>query len=317
MRPIVAFISVFTLLFALAMSNVSVASPEWTSNLPDNFLFLSDQTTLSADVDVFLGQNRRRAGGRVWTNIYYGDTRLRPRDMGRIKPSFYGIQLGFDLDQPNGVHSYFFNLNQSKTRFSGGNSTIDNYLVGYGRTIYFAMIHFAYAGSLGYDQYAISGDDGTSRGSGLQTNLFGEFGLNLPIGRWGIRPFYALQYDFLYQGSIGQRREWNGHGLQQLIGWRLNLRATHALEFQSRVVWVREMLRNPPPFYHMRFSPVHGVNTPAIMFYEGNTGRDWVWLGIGGRLECAYNVYLFLDYDVLLNERHITHLGSLGFLLGW
>jgi uncharacterized protein with beta-barrel porin domain len=53
------------------------------------------------------------------------------------------------------------------------------------------------------------------------------------------------------------------------------------------------------------------------MFYDGNTGRDYAWLGLGARLECALNVYLFLDYDALLNQRHITHLGSVGFLLGW
>ena len=280
----------------------------------------SGQPLFSTDLDVFLGQytRRRGGGGRAWTNLYYGDTRLKPKDEDRINPSFYGLQVGFDIKRPRGIDStFFFNINQSKTGFSEGRSTIDNYLLGYGKFLYLSMVHLAFTGSIGYDRYTISDGD-ISRGNGLQTNLFGEFGLNIPLGQWAIKPFYALQYDFLYHGNIGQkRRDWNGHGLQQLLGWRLNWLPIHNLEFQSRVVWVREMLRNPPPFYHMRFSQVHGINTPAIMFYEGNTGRDWAWLGIGGRLECAPDVYLFLDYDVLLNKRHVTHLGSLGFLLGW
>jgi len=311
MRCVVAFISVVAL-FSFTADSVSATPLEWE----DRAL---EQSVLSGDVDVFLGQltRRRSGGGRVWTNAYYGDTRLTPKGEAKIKPHFYGLQLGLDLARRGGVSSTcFFNINQSKTRFSGGNSTIDNYLVGYGKSLYLSMCHFAFIGSIGYDRYAIS-KDGTNRGNGLQTNFFGEFGLNVPLGKWAIKPFYALQYSFLYHGTIGERRDWNGHGLNQLFGWRLNWTPTHMLELQSRVVWVHEMLAKPPPFYHARFSPVHGIHTPAIMFYEGNTGRNWVWLGIGGRLECAHNVYLFCDYDVLLNERHVTHIGSVGVLLGW
>ena len=89
------------------------------------------------------------------------------------------------------------------------------------------------------------------------------------------------------------------------------------LELQGRTVWVHEMLDSPPSFYRVRFSPVHGTNTPAMVYHRGNTGRDWAWLGLGGKLEGAFNIYLFLDYDILLNERQVTHLGSVGLCLGW
>jgi hypothetical protein len=53
------------------------------------------------------------------------------------------------------------------------------------------------------------------------------------------------------------------------------------------------------------------------MFYDGKTGRDWAWLGIGAKLEGIYGIYFFADYDVLVNERHTSHLGSLGLCLSW
>ena len=278
------------------------------------------------DADAFLGQNKRRrsGGGRVWANAYYGDTTLKPNEGEKIKPDFYGLQVGFDLSKSYGVYStFFFNINESKIKFPGGSSTIDNYLLGYGKVLYLKMCHFALAGSIGFDQYEIAVFDTASKGDGVQANIFGEFGLDFILGDWGIKPFYALQYDFLYHGRIGQPSsgvlisDWNGHGLQQLAGLRVSWKPVHMLELQGRAAWVHEMLSNPPPFYRARFSPVPGINTPAIMFYEGKTGRDWVWLGIGTKFDAFFNAYMFFDYDVLLNARHVTHLGSLGLCLGW
>ena len=320
MSLIFAFITVFALFSVLTTNAVSAApldTQELRSATSPAFF------TASADLDLYLGQKTRRrgGGGRVWSNLYYGDTRLKPKDDDKINPSFYGIQLGFDVKKSHGVHTTcFINVNQSRTTFSGDSSTIDNYLIGYGKHIYLSACHFTYIGSIGYDRYALS-DGGTARGDGLQTNFFGEFGFDFKLAHWVIKPFYALQYDFLYHGNIGNSpvavSDWNAHSLQQLAGLRLNWGGAHSWELQSRAVWVHELLDNPPPFYHMRFSPMQGINTPAIMFYEGNTGRDWAWLGIGGKLECTFNVYLFFDYDVLFNTRHTTHLGSAGLLLGW
>jgi uncharacterized protein with beta-barrel porin domain len=177
------------------------------------------------------------------------------------------------------------------------------------------MCHFTFTGSMGYDRHEIS-SGGANKGDGMQANSFGEFGLDFMLGKWGFKPFYALQYDFLYHGNVGDVvGDWNGHGLNQLFGMRTNWKIMEMLELQSRATWVHEMLDKPPPFFHARFSPVHGTNSPAIMFYKGNTGRDWAWLGFGAKFEGISNIYLFFDYDVLLNERHVTHLGSVGLCL--
>jgi len=324
MRHIFAFIVVFS--FYVQTADEVSATPLESVDTGADFSLLSNQPIFSAEVDVFLGQtSRRRIGGRVWANAYYADTTLKPKGGGKIGPDLYGFQVGADLVRSHGIYSTFFlNVHNSKVKFDekfgGGSSTIDNYLLGYGKFIYLSMCHFAFTGSIGYDRYEVNRIQ-TSTGDGLQTNIFGEFGLDFILGQWAIKPFYALQYDFLYHGKIGQSptlyEDWNGHGLQQLFGCRLNWKPTHILEFQSRATWVREMLNNPPPFYRVRFSPVHGINTPAVMFHEGNTGRDWAWLGVGAKLEPVFNVYLFLDYDALFNGRHTTHLGSLGLCLGW
>lgn len=314
MKHIFALLTVFALLSVFTTDDVAAAPPE----------SVGSEAMFSTNVDMFLGQTTRRrsGGGRVWSNLYYGDSVLKPKEADKIHPDFYGVQVGFDITKSHGTYStYFLNVNQTRTKFDGDSSTIDNYLLGCGKFFYMSGCHFVFTGSVGYDRYKVSSVD-AAFGDGLQTNFFGEFGLNFPFGKWVFKPFYALQYDFLYHGSIGEQssvllNDWNGHGLNQLFGLRMNWQLWDRLDLQSRAVWVHEMLDHPPPFYHVRFSPMHGINTPAVMYYHGNTGRDWAWLGIGAKLEGAFNVYLFFDYDLLFNERHVTHLGSLGLCLGW
>ncbi|MDR0704020.1 MAG: autotransporter outer membrane beta-barrel domain-containing protein [Planctomycetaceae bacterium] len=290
---------------------------------------LFDHPFFSANVDCYLGQKRRQrgSGGRIWTNLYYGNTVLEPKGMNaKIKPNLFGLQVGLDIVQSHGVYKTFFgNFNQSKTKYPDQtNADTENYLLGYGKYIYLNGCHFGGAGSLGYDRYKIrnSSYQINAKGDGLQCNLFGEFGLDFILGQWGIKPFYALQYDFLYHGRIGQasvpvREDWNGHGLSQFLGIRFNWKLFESFELQSRLTWIHELLDNPPVYYHARFSAVQGTGSPAVLFYEGNTGRDWAWIGFGLKLEGVYNVFLFLDYDLMINARHTTHLGNLGLCFGW
>jgi len=324
MPRLCAFIAVFVLLSVWATERTSAALLDSSIKEPatEHSAVAGHQSgrIFSTDVDLFLGQKRRQrtSGGRIWSNLYYGDTTLKPKESGKITPNFFGLQLGLDLTKPTGYSTFFFNINQSEVKFAPGmTSTIDNYLVGYGKFMQWGLCLFTFAGSIAYDQYEISAN-GNHTGDGLQTSFFGEFGLDFKLGKWGFKPFYALQYDFLYHGNIGKSpmRDWNAHGLNQLAGLRVSWKVFSMLELQSRAVWVHEMLDDPPPFYRMRFSPVHGTSTPAILYYEGNTGRDWAWLGIGARVE-VLNLHFFGDYDVLLNARHVTHLASLGLCLGW
>jgi outer membrane autotransporter protein len=288
-----------------------------------------DRPFFSTDVEFYLGQKQRRRGegGRFWTNLYYADTSLKPKDTGyKIKPELYGLQLGFEFVQTHGVYlTLFGNFNQSDTKFgSRARAKTDNYLFGIGKYVYLSGCHFGGTASIGYDQYKVQDQlfDVHSKGSGMQLNLFGEFGIDFIFGKWGLKPFYALQYDFLYHGRIGEpetvfQGDWNGHGLIQLMGLRINWKLFEMMEIQARAAWVHELLDKPPQFYHARFSAVQGTATPAVFFYDGNIGRDWAWLGFGLKFEAIYNAFLFLDYDLTMNERHTTHLANLGICFGW
>lgn len=320
MKNVFFILAVLVFCFVLQAENEAVASLTMESDLSE-FGDLPDRPVFSIDTDIFLGQ---RSSVRIWSNLYCGTTTLQPKEGGEIQPDYLGIQLGLDLPKSGGLYStFFFNAHKTEIDFQGSSSTVNNFLFGYGKYVYFSLCHFALTGSISYDRYEISSAGQTGNGSGMQSNFFGEFGLDFIFGKWGIKPFYALQYDFMYHGRIGEPNsptsvsDWNGHGLQQLFGLRLNWKVWSVLEFQGRMAWVHEMLGNPPPFYRGRFSPVQGTNTPAMLFYSGNTGRDWAWLGIGAKFEGIYGIYFFGDYDVLFNARQTSHLGSLGLCLSW
>ena len=286
-----------------------------------------DRPLFGTDVEFYLGQRRRRGGtgGRVWTNLYGGTAVLHPvRETNRIRPDLFGIQVGFDAVRSQvSYFSLFYNYNYTNTRIRELlRSRIDNHFLGAGYFVYLSGCHFGVMGGIGYDRYEAKNDDFSAKGDGLQTNLFGEFGIDFPVGKWAVKPFFALQHDFVYHGRIGRapdiiQSDWNDHSISSLLGLRVNWKPLENLEFQVRTTWVHEMLDRPPPFYKARFSAVHGVSTPAIFHYQGNTGRDWAWLGLGTKFEFNYNMFLFFDYDVMFNARLTSHLGNIGLCLGW
>ena len=286
-----------------------------------------DRPMFGQDVEFHLGQRRKRSGssGRVWTNLYLASAVLHPKtETEKIRPDILGFQVGFDVVRSQLAYlSLFYNFNRSQQNLhSVLSSDIDNHFFGGGYFLYLSGCHFGFVGGLGYDQYSVRNDFGGGKGSGLQTNLFSEFGIDFSVGKWAIKPFAALQHEFLYHGRIGEspnivQGDWNIHGLDALIGLRVNWKPLENLEIQMRSTWVHQVLDRSPPFYVARFSAVHGTGTPIIFHYQGDTGRDWAWLGLGMKFEFYYNAFLFLDYDVMVNKRLTSHLGNIGLCLGW
>jgi hypothetical protein len=282
----------------------------------------------ATDLETFLAQSSRNSGGCVWSNLYYANTTLKPKNSGvKIKPDNYGIQIGIDVLTDHEVYSsFFFNVNESKIKFNNLlKTTADNFLFGYGKLYHWQVAHVGFGVYLGYDQYEMSAAGKKFSGNGLQSRLDGEIGLSFISKRWDIKPFYALQYNFLYHGEINSsdtviEGDWNGHGLTQFLGIRLNCKLLeNRLLLQSRAIWIHELLDNPPPFYSSHFSSIKGkgASTPSILFFNGNIGRDWAWVGFGLKWSLLYQRSLFLDYDAAINGRRITHLVNLGLCLGW
>ncbi|MDR2172267.1 MAG: autotransporter outer membrane beta-barrel domain-containing protein [Planctomycetaceae bacterium] len=296
------------------------------SNIDIDIVKQPDQNVLSPDI--YLAQ-AWRGGGCLWSNLYYSNTELKPKDVGiKIKPDNFGIQIGLDVLTDHEVYSTFLiNANESKTQY--GNllkSKIDNFIFGYGKVYHWQVAHFGWGVNIGYDQYRITAAGKKFSGNGLQSRFDGEFGLSFIFRKWEVKPFYAIQYNFLYHGEIDSANDyvlqgdWNGHGLTQFIGIRLNWKPIDGvLLFQSRATWVHEMLNNPPPFYSSHFSSIKGkgASTPSVFFFDGNIGRDYAWLGVGLKWSFLYQRSLFVDYDVAINDRRATHLINLGLCLGW
>jgi outer membrane autotransporter protein len=278
--------------------------------------------------ETFLAQSKRGRGGCLWGNFYYSNTTLEPQNASiKIKPEDFGFQVGLDVLTDHEVYSMFMvNVNESKTKFSNvTKSKIENFVFGYGKVYHWQIAHVGWGASIGYDQYRVTTLGQKFSGNGLQSRLDGEFGLSFIFKKWDIKPFYALQYNFLYHGEIDSSHgiaqgDWHGHGLTQLMGIRLNWKPLeNTLLFQSRVTWVHELLDNPPPFYSSHFSSIKGkgASTPSIFFFDGNTGRDWLWVGFGLKWSFLYQRSLFVDYDALINGRQVSHLINLGLCLGW
>ncbi|MDR3182605.1 MAG: autotransporter outer membrane beta-barrel domain-containing protein [Planctomycetaceae bacterium] len=323
-------IPVFTLCFAA--TSVTCAdieclplSQEAELTASDNAAAFEHWSMFSADTDLYLGQKKRRRGngGRVWANLYYADTTLHPKDTAKISPETYGVQIGFDAVKRHGIYSTFFtNIQQNKIASQMIDSKVENYQFGYGKYAFLKACHFGFLAAAGYDEYKVYAGE-KLRGSGMQANLFGEFGIDVWLGKWAFKPFYAMQYDFLYQGRIGELDspeklgDRHGHSLNQLFGMRTNWKPLDNFDFQVRTTWIHEYLNDPQPFYNLRFAAVQGTMTPAVMFFNGYTGRDWAWLGLGVKYECDFNAYFFLDYDVMVNAYHTSHLVNIGFCLGW
>lgn len=281
-----------------------------------------DGLFFAPDSDLYLGRNR--SSGRVWSNLYFGAGKLEPKQVDYdVKPSLFGVQLGFDVVDVNDKYStFFFNYTRSSTKFGGeAKSIIENYSFGYGKYQFWKFCHLGGVASISYDKYGLRADERGS-GKGMQTNFYGEFGIDISLGQFAIKPFYALQYDFLYHGRIGNKKDpilsdQHEHSLPQLFGVKFNWKAHETAEFKFRTVWVHELLDEIPSMFHARFSPVQGTMTPAVFFYEGKNGRDWAWLGLTLQWNPNYSLYVFFDYDVMLNEYHMMHIGNLGLCLSW
>ncbi|MDR2704320.1 MAG: autotransporter outer membrane beta-barrel domain-containing protein [Planctomycetaceae bacterium] len=336
--PVCGFVVTFFLLVSIKLfansvyDEVSLLRDIDLNYWNDNFVAVdieddSDQSPLN--YETFLAQSKRVHGGCLWGNFYYSNTALKPKNTStKIKPYDFGFQIGLDVLTDHEVYSTFMvNVNESKTKFANSiKSDIENFVFGYGKVYHWQVAHAGWGASVGYDRYSISGFGEKGSGNGLQARFDGEMGLSFIFRLWEIKPFYALQYNFLYHGEINSSTgnisvgDWNGHGLTQFLGFRLNWKPLeNVLLLQSRVTWIHELLDNSPPFYSTHFSSIKGkgASTPSILFFDGNIGRDWVWVGFGLKWSFLYQRSLFVDYDAMINGRQVTHLVNLGLCLGW
>ncbi len=270
--------------------------------------------------------------GRFWTDFYYAGSSLKPKEGGvKIRPDQFGVQLGFDLPKTEySWRTFFLSIGQSNTEIGNiADSEVNHFQFGLGKRLEWNVAkqggYVGYTASLTYDDYKIRDmfTNVSHSGSGLQANASGEAAVCWGNDQWKIRPFYGLQYDFLYHGRIGEEgsailSDESEHSLQQMLGVRLSRNFFYTFDIQVRASWVHQYLGDTPAFFTNRFSSISGTSipTPAVPFYGGDVGRDWAWIGTGVQFD-FYNWFLFFDYDLLLNERQTSHVGSMMLCLTW
>jgi len=182
------------------------------------------------------------------------------------------------------------------------------------------ICHFLFNVNGGTDQYGLRINGPLNsfefRPKGYQANFYPEFGFDLPLGKMiGIKPYTALHYHYLHLDEFARAGKEDYHGLNNLLGMRLNLVLGDLLSFQGRASWGHEYLEESPTSVSY-FSSIPGQFTPIRCNFRGDTARDWAWFGLGAKLGYG-GLRLFADYDLTLNARQTSHTVSCCLCFGW
>ncbi|MGL6197182.1 MAG: autotransporter outer membrane beta-barrel domain-containing protein [Thermoguttaceae bacterium] len=295
-----------------------------------------------SDQPIFRGKSlmpKNSAGFRIWGDFYYDWTDISPKDVPGVKADELGGIFGLDIKKRNGsVFGLFYHYGSNDMKWNSDLFKLDDSLTGKTTNHQFGLSfnkplplsHFLVIASGGFDKYGFKYlESGASNEinldtDGIQANVYGEFGLDIPIKSFGIKPFWGLHYHFLKYDEVGAgtsfANSFHGddyHGLNNLLGVRLSMKMFNGfLTTQFRGTWVHEYLETSPT-YQSYFSSIPTLYSPVRWNVEGDTARDWAWIGAGVKLNFGKVLLLFADYDLMINERQTSHVASLSLCLGW
>lgn len=294
------------------------------------------------------GQHRRmrreRGGGLISVSTYIADTVVddaRYSDL-KIKPDLWGVRIGYDLKLGRGGMSWlglYYNYNNTYTKWGdindwGRRFLVTNHLVGLCYTTFTGLSHLQFNLSVGYDDYDQNGIWGQDEdknpvllpsftAEGMQVNFYGEFGIDLVLSDWAIKPFFGMEYNYLYIDDFSYASwtltdgEENAHAFKSVLGIRVNKRFGHYVELQGRAAWVQQLLEDNAPIYTLNYSMVQGYTTPTQYLYDARQGRSFAWIGATVKFYPTDLMRIFLDYDLTLNACNVSHMGHLGLILKW
>ena len=274
---------------------------------------------------VYLGSSKssKLGGLRIWGTVYYDNTQIEPKYFEPMESEMTGLMAGLEFKRSGGsIFGLYYHYSGEETKWDSSPHLVDgdakHHLVGLTFHKPFSVCHFLLNLNGGFDQYGLRLDnDEKLNPKGYQANFYPEFGLNFPLGQmFGVKPYTALHYHYLYHDKITQELgKEDYHGLNNLLGLRLNLVFGGLVSFQGRASWVHEYLSKTPTSLSY-FGSMPGQFTPIRCNFEGSTARDLAWLGIGAKL--GYGGFrLFADYDLNLNARQTSHTISASLCFGW
>ncbi len=328
----------------LALILISASFPCFAETLLDNLPLLFQQNPPAAwrnnpgkNAETLIrGQNRygkylKNYG--IWGDFYGYEGRLRPKSslFGKMRNSDIGMQFGIDL--PGGeiftstlYYSYatptLSVMSSPYAVFEDGELETTNHQFGLRWTSYGEGLYMLFGLNGGFDKYDFNtAQEGGLDGSGWQLGANGEFGLDVELEKWKLRPHLGFDYRWLHhdtidgnQGVLCKSDTYNA--LYSNLGFRVFRPLGPILDWQTRLSWVHNYLKNEP-IRVQRFGSVPGITTPTQLYLDGSLGRDWLWFGTGLNLHFGKFFNLFVDYDLLFNKYETTHTGSLMVVLSW
>ena len=270
----------------------------------------------------------------LWGNFYSFDGRLRTKSavFDKLKNSDTGMQVGIDLPGSGIFSTCFYYSYASPTHsvlsspipfFNDGKLETTNHLFGLRWTSYGDGLYMLFGLNGGFDDYDFrSQTKDTFGGSGWQLGGNGEFGLDVELGHWTLRPHLTFDYRWLNHNDIDNQQSIlfesdTCNALYSNLGLRVYRPLGPILNWQTRLSWLHNYLNSDDPIRTQRFGSISGLTTPTQLYLDGNLGRDWLWFGTGLKLHFGSFFSFFVDYDLTFNKYETTHCGSLMVILAW
>lgn len=309
----------YALTFFLLLSSVSVFGNEFNNfNVSD---FLAEKVKKN-DVE-YRGSSffKKCNGGRLWGGFYRVEPSYRGNDIYFTTPKSYGAFVGYDRKyRGKSSLSIYYNYGYTDSISTADfDSNVSTHLLGlkYRKTI--SKFYLQFAGSAGYDDYAYDLHTPANRleGNGYQARGYAEIGMSLSVSGFDVKPFAACQYDWLQRNEIDiTMPKENYDGYEGIFGARLEYSAG-GFKVEARAAWIHNFKEDADPILSLSYSSLPASQTPTQLFYDGDIGNDWVWLGVGGHYTIMGKFLLFLDYDLTHNSNKTFHIASAGLAINW
>ena len=286
---------------------------------------------------VIRGQNRytrylRNYG--LWGNFYGYEGRLHPHSSVFSKMTNSGTGMQFGLDLPSGsmfssslYYSYsspkYSDISSLGGLFDTSEFQSTSHHFGLRWTSYGDGLFMQFGLNGGFDDHDFKmSRDLVFDGNGWQLGGNSEFGLDIELGKWKLRPHLAFDYRWLHHSEIDNLygtlfNSGTYNAFYSNLGVRSFCPLGPILEWQTRLSWLHNYLGSNDPIRVQRFGAVSGLTSPTQWYLDGNLGRDWLWFGTGLKLHFGNFFNFFVDYDLTFNKHEVTHCGSIMLLFCW
>ena len=306
----------------------SISSWQFTENLTE------EQNEKQA---LILGQNRytkQLKNYGIWGNLYGYEGRLRPKNsvFTRLNTSDLGMQIGLDLPGDAMFSKCFYysfaspdyTIRASQIPlFNNSELGMTNHLFGVRWLHYSDGLFMLFNLNGGFDNYEFQTPNSlpTLDASGWQMGGNCEFGVDVLLEKWRLRPYFGFDYRWLHHNNLSGSGltlfdSQTHNALYSNLGMRTYYTIMPLLDWQMRLSWQHNYLKKDP-IQVQRFGSVAGLSTSTQLFFDGHPGNDWCWFGTGLKLHFGDFLSFFVDYDLTFNEYATTHTGSVMAVLSW